>query len=55
MGAALVNREKAGTPLTVIEPPATAMPKIGVAGQWLAIKATNNRTGYVMAQYVKVK
>jgi peptidase C39-like protein len=54
-GAALVNVEKAGARLTVIEPVNTATAKIGAAGQWLAIKATNNRTGYVMAQYVKAR
>jgi len=54
-GAALVNKEKAGARLTVIEPVNSATPKIGVAGQWIAIKATNNKTGYVMAQYVKAK
>ncbi len=54
-GAAKVNNEKAGNRLTVIEPPATALPKIGKAGVWLAVKATNNRRGYVMAQYVQLK
>ncbi len=53
-GASKVNTEKAGARLTVIEPGSTAMPKIGVAGQWLAVKATNNQRGYVMAQYVKL-
>ena len=47
--------EKAGTRLTVIEPSSTALPKIGKAGQWLAVKATNNQRGYVMAQYVLLK
>jgi hypothetical protein len=54
-GAALVNKEKAGARLTVIEPHDSAMRKIGVAGQWIAVKATNNKTGYIMAQYVQVK
>jgi len=54
-GAAKVNNEKAGARLTVIEPADTALPKIGKAGQWLAVKATNNRRGYVMAQYVQLK
>ncbi len=53
-GAARVNIEKAGARLTVIEPAGTAIPKIGVTGQWLAIKATNNKTGYIMAQYVRL-
>ena len=54
-GATKVNIEKAGTRLTVIEPADTATPKIGVTGQWIAVKATNNQRGYVMAQYVKLK
>ena len=54
-GAAKVNDEKAGARLTVIEPPSTALPKIGQVGKWLAVKATNNRRGYVMAQYVQLK
>ncbi len=54
-GASQVHIEKAGARLTVLEPIGTAIPKIGVAGQWLAVKATNNRRGYVMAQYVELR
>jgi len=54
-GGSAVNIEKAGARLTVIEPESTARPKIGVAGQWVAVKATNNQRGYVMAQYIKLK
>ncbi len=54
IGAAKVNIEKAGARLTVVEPADGALPKIGKGGQWLAIKATNNKRGYVMAQYVKL-
>ena len=54
-GATKVNTEKAGARLTVIEPADTAIPKIGVTGQWIAIKASNNQRGYVMAQYVQLK
>jgi peptidase C39-like protein len=53
-GGSKVNIEKPGTRLTVIEPASTGMPKIGVVGQWLAIKATNNKRGYVAAQYVQL-
>ncbi len=53
--SARINIEKAGARLTVIEPASTGIPKIGVAGQWLSIKATNNRAGYVAAQYVQLK
>jgi len=51
-GAAKINVEKAGARLTVLEPASTGLPKIGVEGQWLAIKATNNKRGYVAAQYI---
>ncbi len=54
-GADKVNDEIAGARLTVIEPPASALPKIGQIGQWLAVKATNNMRGYVMAQYVQLR
>jgi hypothetical protein len=53
-GGSIVNIEKLGAKLTVIEPASTAIPKIGVAGQWVAVKATNNQRGYVMAQYIKL-
>ena len=55
LGAEKVNIENGGARLTVIEPPSTALPKIGQLGQWLAVKATNNQRGYVMAQYVQLK
>ncbi len=54
-GANKVNDEVAGARLTVIEPESSALPKIGQAGQWLAVKATNNQRGYVMAQYVQLR
>jgi len=52
-GAEKINVEKAGNRLTVVEPASTGMPKIGKEGQWLAIKATNNKRGYVAAEYVE--
>ncbi len=54
-GGSAVNLEKAGARLTVIEPADTAIPKIGVTGKWVAVKATNNQRGYVMAQYIALK
>jgi hypothetical protein len=54
-GASKVNNETAGARLTVIEPPSTALPKIGQAGKWLAVKATNSQRGYIMAQYVQLR
>lgn len=50
-----VNIEKAGARLTVLEPASTGLSKIGVVGQWLSVKATNNRIGYVAAQYVQLR
>jgi hypothetical protein len=47
-GAAKVGVEKAGARLTVLEPASTGLPKIGVDGAWLSIKATNNKRGYVL-------
>jgi hypothetical protein len=52
-GAAKINVEKGGTRLTVLEPASTGLPKIGKPGQWLAIKATNNKPGFVDAAYVE--
>jgi len=53
-GGAKVNVEKGGSRLTVLEPASTGLAKIGTAGQWLAIKATNNKRGYVAAEYVEL-
>ena len=52
-GAAKINVEKPGARLTVLEPASTGLPKIGKPGLWLAIKATNNKPGYVDAAYVQ--
>lgn len=54
MGGALVNIEKAGDALTVIEPSNSALPKIGVANQWIAVRDNNGLNGYVAAQYVQL-
>jgi hypothetical protein len=54
-GAAKIHLERAGARLTVLEPASTGIPKIGVSGQWLAVKATNNKRGYVAAQYIQLK
>ena len=53
--AAKINIEKAGALLDVTEPASTGRPKIGVEGEWLAIKATNNQNAYVAAQCVQLK
>ncbi len=41
-----------GTLLTVLEPAATALAKIGVVNQWLNVKRAGGMTGYVAAWYV---
>jgi len=41
-----------GTALTVLEPAASAEPKVGVNGQWLNVRDREGTTGYVAAWYV---
>ena len=53
--SAKINVEMAGALLVVTEPASTGLPKIGVEGEWLAIKASNNQNAYVAAQYVQLK
>ena len=53
--SAKVNIEMPGTLLVVSEPASTGLPKIGVEGEWLAIKASNNQNAYVAAQCVQLK
>ena len=52
LAGSLVGIEKAGTPLTVIEPPNSAMAKVGVVNQWINVRDPNDLRGYVMASYV---
>lgn len=49
---AVLNIEKPGARLRVVEPPERARQKIGKA-EWLEVKGTNNRRGFVMALYVE--
>ena len=51
-GGMLVGIEKAGTLLTIIEPPDSALAKVGVANQWINVRDPNGLRGYVMAIYV---
>lgn len=53
--AAKVNVELAGALLTVTEAASTGLPKIGVEGEWLAIRTSNNQDAYIAAQYVQPK
>jgi hypothetical protein len=54
LGGMLVGIEKAGTLLTIIEPPDSALAKVGVANQWINVRDPNGLRGYVMASYVSV-
>ena len=45
--------EAPGTLLTVLETEASAKPKIGVNGQWIRVKDSSSREGYVAAWYVE--
>lgn len=48
----LIKRIHLNTELLVLEPPETALPKIGVPGQWLLVKDINGKKGYVAAWHV---
>ena len=54
LGGSLVGIEHAGTLLTVIEPPNSAIAKIGFSNQWINVRDPNDLRGYVMASYVSV-
>jgi uncharacterized protein YkwD len=45
--------EAPGTLLTVLEVESTARPKIGVNGQWIRVRDSSSREGYVAAWYVE--
>jgi hypothetical protein len=53
--SAKVNVEQAGALLTVTEPASTGLPKIGVEGEWLAIKSSNNQDAFIAGQHVQLK
>jgi hypothetical protein len=50
---AIVSLEKAGARLTVLEPASTAQAKIGVKGQKINVKATNNKRGFIDGDAVR--
>jgi len=54
LAGSLVGIEKAGAFLTVIEPPNSALVKVGVVNQWINVRDPNGLRGYVMASYVSV-
>ncbi|OGN74430.1 MAG: hypothetical protein A2X25_05965 [Chloroflexi bacterium GWB2_49_20] len=50
--SSILRTLSAQTPLVVLEPVATASPKIGVFNQWLNVSAPDGKAGYVAAWYV---
>ncbi|HEX6271035.1 MAG TPA: C39 family peptidase [Anaerolineales bacterium] len=50
----VLSTEKTGAKLVVVEEAGKAAAKIGTAGKWLNVKATNNRRGFVDAGSVKL-
>ncbi len=50
----VVSTEKTGAKLVVVEDAAKAAAKIGTAGKWLNVKATNNKRGFVDGGSVKL-
>ena len=54
LAGTLVGIEKTGALLTVIEPPNSALSKVGIANQWINVRDPNGLRGYVMASYVAV-
>jgi hypothetical protein len=50
----VLSTEKTGAKLVVVEDASKAVAKIGTAGKWLNVKATNNKRGFVDAGSVKV-
>jgi hypothetical protein len=49
----LIRRIPSTEQLVSVEPPNQTIPKVGVTGQWLKVKDTSNKEGYVAAWYVK--
>ena len=50
----VISTEKTGAKLVVVEEAGKAAAKIGTAGKWLNVKATNNKRGFVDANSVKL-
>jgi len=50
----VISTEKTGVKLVVVEEAGKAVAKIGTAGKWLNVKASNNKRGFVDAGSVKL-
>ncbi len=53
IGSQIVSVEKANARLTIVESPDAAKAKIGVKGQRINVKASNNKRGYIDGDKVK--
>ena len=51
--ASVISTEKAGARLTVLEPADAAKAKIGVKGQKINVKASNNKRGFINGDSVR--
>jgi hypothetical protein len=49
----LIRRVPITEQLICVEPPQQAIPKVGVTGQWLRVRDSSNKEGYVAAWYVR--
>jgi len=49
----VIRRVPPSEMLICIEPASTAIPKVGVTGQWLKVRDSSNKEGFVAAWYVK--
>ncbi|HET9589081.1 MAG TPA: C39 family peptidase [Anaerolineales bacterium] len=50
----IVSTEKNNARLVVVEDAARAAPKVGAAGKWLHVKASNNKRGFIDAASVRL-
>ena len=53
MGGALVMTLKAGTVLTALEPANTVREKIGQTNEWILVRESGGKRGFVAAQFVE--
>jgi hypothetical protein len=45
--------ETAGAHLTVLDPAEETKPKVGTAGKWIQVRASNGKTGFVRSNFVE--
>jgi hypothetical protein len=54
LGGALILTLKAGTRITALDPVDKVRERVGKAGQWLYVRESSGRRGYVAAQFVQL-